>query len=65
MENKKIRDLELDGLVVTSVLSLLNMDDIDGGKLTTLINLHDSDANTSFESASNKQIQLQSLLTHL
>ena len=64
MENLKIQDLEAKGLTVAGLLGLLDVTSLDGEKLRTLMHLHSSDFNTSFENSGSKKIQVQSLLNN-
>ena len=61
MDSITFEQLEKGGLKVCSVLTLITVSELDRGKLTTLINLHDTGFNTSFESTSSVLIQIQSL----
>ena len=56
-----MKDLESLGIGVASILTLLDVNDLDGTKISNLANLIDNDLDSSFSSGS-KKIQVQTLL---
>ena len=64
MENCTFQDIERSGLTVSSVVNLINFDDIDSTKLTALVNAHDTGFNDSFTSVSSKKVKLTELLNN-
>ena len=62
MDEITIQRLESTGLSVLGILTLIDLEHIDGDKLKNLMDLHSDDFDTSFESDANKKVQFQTLL---
>ena len=62
MDEFTFQQCEQGGVTVSIIQTLFSSSDLDRGKFTTLINLHDTGFDTSFESTSSLDMQVQSLL---